>query len=54
MEQKLRFVTKDREAKEAKFFATVKGRVDAYFKEKNISSHANAEMVFKTVLFVGE
>lgn len=53
MEQKLRFVTKDREAKEAKFFATVKGRVDAYFKEKNISSHANAEMVFKTVLFVG-
>lgn len=53
MDQKLRFVTRDREAKEAKFFATVKSRVDAYFKENNLSSHANAAMVFKTIVFLG-
>lgn len=53
MEQKLRFVTKNREAVEAKFFATVKNRVDAYFTEKNISSHANVPMVLKTILFLG-
>lgn len=34
------------------FFADVKKQVDAYFKENNISKHANAEMIFKTVFFL--
>jgi linoleoyl-CoA desaturase len=51
--EKVRFIAKDREAKEAKFFATVKSRVDAYFTENNLSMHANAQMVFKTFLFTG-
>lgn len=53
MEAKVRFIAKDKLAPEVKFFATVKSRVDAYFKEKNISSHANAEMIFKTIFFAG-
>lgn len=43
----LKFVTPDRD-KNA-FFVTLKKRVDAYFKENNISKHANGAMVFKTV-----
>ncbi len=31
------------------FFKTLKGNVDAYFKEKGISKHANGRMIFKTV-----
>lgn len=31
------------------FFATLKQRVDGYFKEKNISRHANSTMVVKTI-----
>ena len=34
------------------FLPTLKRRVDQYFKEKNISKHANKLMVFKTILFV--
>lgn len=34
------------------FFADVKKQVDAYFKENNISRHANGEMIFKTVFFL--
>jgi linoleoyl-CoA desaturase len=53
MESKVRFVAKDREAPQAKFFATVKSRVDQYFKDNGISSHANTAMVLKTILFLG-
>jgi len=35
------------------FFADVKKRVDSYFKENKISKHANGEMIFKTVFFLG-
>jgi linoleoyl-CoA desaturase len=47
--QKVRFSDQTR----SEFFPTVRKRVDAYFKENNISKHANAAMIFKTVLFVG-
>lgn len=46
----LKFVTPDRD-KNA-FFVTLKKRVDAYFKENNISKHANTEMVFKTIFML--
>jgi linoleoyl-CoA desaturase len=49
MEQKLKFVDKNR----SEFFATVRKRVDQYFKDNHTSRHANAEMVFKTVFFLG-
>lgn len=50
MKEKIRYVAKDRDAIQGKFFATVKQRVDAYFKENNISKYANAEMVLKTTI----
>ena len=34
------------------FFVDVKKQVDTYFKENNISKHANGEMIFKTVFFL--
>src|SRR5260370_1432341 len=34
------------------FLLTLKERVDAYFKDRNVSKHANSLMVFKTVFFV--
>ncbi len=34
------------------FFATVKKRVDHYFKVNQLSKHANHTMIFKTVLFL--
>ena len=49
MARTLRFTGKD----EKRFFATVKKRVDAHFKENNISKQANAEMYFKSVFFLG-
>lgn len=49
MERTLRFTGKD----EKRFFATVKKRVDAYFRENNLSKNANAEMYFKTFFFGG-
>lgn len=52
MESKVRFIAQDKEAKEVKFFATVKSRVDSYFKQNQISSHANFQMVLKTILFL--
>ena len=45
---KVKFVTKDKNL----FFATLKERVDNYFKTNNISKHANATMVFKTVILL--
>jgi linoleoyl-CoA desaturase len=33
----------------ADFFTTLNQRVNEYFKSKNISRHANAEMIFKTI-----
>lgn len=35
------------------FFATVKSNVDQYFRDNNISKHANGLMIFKTVFFFG-
>lgn len=49
MYQQVRFADKGRSA----FFATVKKRVEDYFIKNDISKHANAEMIFKTVLFLG-
>jgi len=34
------------------FFATLKKRVDGYFKEKNISKHANGVMIVKTIVML--
>lgn len=52
METKVRFIAPDRSAKKVQFFATVKSRVDQYFKDNNISQHANFEMVFKTIVLL--
>jgi linoleoyl-CoA desaturase len=49
MERTLKFTGKD----QRRFFATVKQRVDAYFKDQNISKYANGEMYFKTLFFGG-
>lgn len=38
---------------QSRFFPTVRKRVDAYFKENNLSKQANGEMVFKTFFFFG-
>jgi linoleoyl-CoA desaturase len=48
MKQKVKFVNKDK----TKFFDTLKERVDLYFVENNISPHANATMVFKTIFML--
>lgn len=47
--QKVRFFAKQ----SSEFFPTVRNRVDQYFKERNLSKHANAEMIFKTFFFLG-
>src|SRR5690554_6840930 len=39
-------------ANRKEFYATLKSRVDGYFKDNNISPHANAEMVFKTIFIL--
>ncbi len=49
MEKQLRFVGKENR----QFFATVRKRVDSYFKDNNLSKHANSEMYFKTFFFLG-
>lgn len=49
MTSKVRFVDNQK----SEFFATVKKRVDAYFKEKNLSKHANGAMLAKTIFFLG-
>jgi len=45
--QNLRFATGN-----AQFFATLNQRVNQYFKSNNISKHANAEMVIKTIFML--
>lgn len=37
---------------DADFYKTLRGRVNAYFTENNISRHANAAMVFKTIALI--
>ncbi len=49
MSQKIRFQNRNR----SMFFPTVRKRVDAYFKENNLSKNANGEMYFKTFFFLG-
>jgi linoleoyl-CoA desaturase len=49
MSSKIRFIDNHQSA----FFATVKQRVENYFKEKNLSKHANGLMYFKSVFFLG-
>lgn len=46
----LRFVDKDKD--KALFFATLRKRVDTYFKENKISKHANSSMVIKTIILM--
>lgn len=48
MKKKVKFVNKDK----TKFFDTLKERVDQYFIDNNISQHANASMVFKTIFML--
>jgi linoleoyl-CoA desaturase len=48
MIQKIKFTGKDR----AEFYPVLKKRVDAYFKDNNISTHANGLMRFKIVLYL--
>lgn len=43
----VKFVERDRDR--ARFYVVLKQRVDAYFKDNNISQHANASMVIKTI-----
>ena len=49
MSSKLRFI----DTQQSAFFATVRQRVDAHFKEKGISKHANAAMWLKIAFFLG-
>ena len=46
----LRFVDKDKSR--SLFFATLRKRVDSYFKENNISKNHNPEMVIKTIILM--
>jgi linoleoyl-CoA desaturase len=46
----IRFVPKDRD--KALFFAELRKRVDGYFKQNNLSKHANASMVIKTIVLL--
>ncbi|RAJ93034.1 linoleoyl-CoA desaturase [Larkinella arboricola] len=49
MQTKLRFANTAR----SQFFATVRQRVDAYFRENGLSPHANGVMWAKTAFFLG-
>lgn len=46
--KQIRFIPKERSI----FFATAKKRVDTYFAENNLSKHANAKMVIKTIVLL--
>lgn len=46
---KIKFVAPDKSL----FFPTVRQRVDQYFSENNISRHANAEMILKSIVLIG-
>ncbi len=48
--QKVQFITKDRN--KTIFYATLRNRVEMYFKENNISKHFNSSMVIKTVVLL--
>ncbi len=45
-----RFIDPDKD--KTIFFATLRKRVDGYFKENNISKHYNASMVIKTIILI--
>ncbi len=49
MQPKLKFINSNNST----FYATVRNRVDSYFSEKNISTHANTAMWFKAIFFIG-
>lgn len=46
----IRFVDKDKD--KAIFFATLRKRVDSYFKDNKISKHYNSTMVIKTIVMI--
>ncbi len=46
----VRFIDADKD--KTIFFATLRKRVDSYFKEKNLSKHYNAQMVIKTIILL--
>lgn len=46
----VRFVDTNKD--KAQFFATLRQRVDAYFKERNLSKHYNTQMVVKTIVLL--
>lgn len=46
----IRFVDKDKD--KALFFATLRKRVDSYFKENNLSKHYNTTMVIKSIILM--
>ncbi|MBC7695728.1 MAG: acyl-CoA desaturase [Burkholderiales bacterium] len=46
----IRFIDKDKD--KALFFATLRKRVDAHFKENNKSKHYNSTMVIKTIILM--
>ena len=48
MKQKIKFINKDK----TQFYSTLKTRIDQYFIDNNISQHANANMVFKTIVML--
>jgi len=48
MKPKIKFINKDK----TQFFNVLKQRVDDYFIQNNISQHANAQMVFKSVFML--
>ncbi|MGZ6539760.1 MAG: fatty acid desaturase family protein, partial [Bacteroidia bacterium] len=48
VKQKIKFINRDK----TQFYATLKARVDSYFSENNISQHANASMVVKTIVML--
>lgn len=47
----IRFVSPDKSSN--LFFATLRQRIDAYFKDNNLSKHYNSQMVFKTIILLG-
>ncbi|RZL17199.1 MAG: acyl-CoA desaturase, partial [Pedobacter sp.] len=48
MAKKLKF----KNANKSAFYATVRSRVDQYFDENNLSTHANGAMWFKAIFFL--
>jgi len=46
--QPIRFISNDK----TQFFTTLHNRVDSYFKENNLSKHANAGVVLKTIILL--